>query len=72
MTIYHNLMKLNKVCKCRFGEEDIFKCANTRLGWYRRSGMNIVNFIISPKVLAIGKGDRSGLVNPLEYYLKSL
>lgn len=72
MTIYRNLMKLNKACKCGFSEEDIFKCANTRLGWYRRSGMNVVNFIISPKVLAIQKGERPGLVNPLEYYLKSL
>lgn len=71
-TIYRNLMKLNIACKCRFSEEDIYKCANTRLGWYRRSGMNIVNFILSPKVLAIKKGDRPGLIHPLNYYLKSL
>lgn len=71
-TIYRNLMKLNIVSKCKFSEEDIYKCANTRLGWYKRSGMNIVNFILSPKVLGIKKGDRPGLVNPLEYYLKSL
>ena len=72
MTIYRNRMKLNKACKCGFSEEDIFKCANTRLGWYRRSGMNVVNFVISSKILAIQKGERPGLVNPLEYYLKSL
>ena len=71
-TIYRNLMKLNIACKCRFSEEDIYKCANARLGWYRRSGMNVVNFILSPKVLGIKKGERPGLVNPLEYYLKSL
>ncbi|MCH1939148.1 group II intron reverse transcriptase/maturase [Holdemania massiliensis] len=71
-TIYRNLMKLNIVSKCKFSEEDIYKCANTRLGWYKRSGMNIVNFTLSPKVLGIKKGDRPGLVNPLEYYLKSL
>lgn len=71
-TIYRNLMKLNKACKCNFDEETIYKCANTRLGWYRRSGQNVVNFIISPKILAIQKGERPGLVNPLEYYLKSL
>ena len=71
-TIYRNLMKLNIGCKCNFSEEDIFICANTRLGWYRRSGYVIVNYILSPKVLAIQKGDRPGLVNPLEYYLKSL
>ena len=64
-------MKLNKACKCRFSEDDIYKCANTRLGWYRRSGMNIVNFIISLKVLSIKKGDRPGLVYHLDYYLKS-
>lgn len=71
-TIYRNLMKLNIACKCRFSEEDIYKCANTRLGWYRRSAMNVVNFTLSPRVLAIKKGDRPGLVNPLDYYLKSL
>ena len=72
MTIYRNLMKLNNTYKCRFSHEDMFKCANTRLGWYRRSAMDIVNFTLSPKVLGIRKGDRPGLVNPLEYYLKSL
>lgn len=66
-TIYRNLMKLNRVSQCKFSEEDIYKCANTRLGWYKRSGMNIVNFILSSKVLGIKKGDRPGLVNPLEY-----
>ncbi|NDO42148.1 hypothetical protein CWE04_03665 [Thomasclavelia cocleata] len=65
-------MRLNKACRCRFSEEEIYKCANTRLGWYRRSGMDVVNFILSPKVLSIGKGDRPGLVHPLNYYLKSL
>lgn len=72
VTIYRNLMGLNRKYKCKFGHEDIFKCANTRLGWYRRSGMDVVNFILSPKVLAKRKEDRPGLVNPLEYYLKSL
>jgi group II intron reverse transcriptase/maturase len=72
MTIYRNLMMLNIKCKCRFQQEDIFKCANTRLGWYRRSRLNVVNFILSPKPLGIKKGDRPGLVHPLNYYLKSL
>lgn len=71
-TVYRNLMKLNKACRCGFSEEDIYKCANTRLGWYRRSAMNIVNFALSPKILGIKKGDRPGLVHPLDYYLKSL
>ena len=69
MTIYNNLMKLNKACRCNFTHEDIFKCANSRLGWYRRSTGNIVNFRLSPIVLGIEKGDRLGLVNPLIYYL---
>lgn len=65
-------MKLNKACKCKFSDEEIYKCANTRHRWYRRSGMDVVNFVISPRVLATRKGDRPGLVNPPEYYLKSL
>lgn len=65
-------MKLNTVYRSHFSKEDIYKCANTRLGWYRRSAMNVVNFILSPKALAIKNGERPGLVNPLEYYLKSL
>ena len=58
--IYRNLMKLNIGCKCNFSEETIFLCANTRLGWYRRSGSGVVNYIYSLKVLAIQKGDRPG------------
>ena len=72
MTIYKNLMKVNLRFKCRFSHEDIFKCANTRLGWYKRSAMDVVNFLLSPKVLSIKKGERPSLVNPLNYYLKSL
>lgn len=61
-TIYKNLMKLNIACRCKFTHDDIFKCANSRLGWYRRSTGNIVNFLLSPTVLGIKKGDRPGLV----------
>lgn len=71
-TIYKNLMKLNIACRCKFTLDDIFKCANSRLGWYRRSSGNIVNFLLSPTVLGIKKGDRPGLVNPLIYYLEIL
>lgn len=71
-TIYKNLMKLNIACRCKFTHDDIFKCANSRLGWYRRSTGNIVNFLLSPTVLGIKKGDRPGLVNPLIYYLEIL
>ena len=72
MTIFNNLVKLNRACRCNFTHEDIFKCANSRLGWYRRSAGNIVNFLLSPTVLGIKKGDRPGLVNPLIYYLEIL
>lgn len=68
--IYINLQKINKRFKCNFTEEDIYKVANSRLGLYRQCGMNVINFIISPKVLAIRKANRPGLVNPLEYYLR--
>ena len=74
LTIYKNLQKINKAYKCNFNEENIFKVANSRLGWYRRCGRNIINYILSPKVLAQAnkKKGRPGLVNPLDYYLSSL
>ena len=68
--IYINLQRINKRFKCNFTDEDIFKVANSRLGLYRQCGMNVINFIISPTVLAIRKANRPGLVNPLEYYLR--
>ncbi len=68
--IYKNLQRINKRFKCKFTDEDIYKVANTRLGLYRQCGMIIVNFLLSPKVLAIQKAERPGLVNPLEYYLR--
>lgn len=71
-TIYTNLQKLNRALRAGFSEEDIYKVANTRLGLYRQCGMDVVNYLISPKVLAIKKAERPGLVNPLGYYLSSL
>ena len=68
--IYINLQRVNKRFKCNFNEEDIYKGANSRLGLYRQCGMNVINFILSPTVLAIRKANRPGLVNPLEYYLR--
>lgn len=67
-----NLQRINKIFKCNFEDEDIYKVANSRLGWYKRSGMDVVNYILSPKVLALAnkKKGRPGLVNPLEYYLR--
>ena len=69
-TIYKNLTKLNNMFKCKFSDEDIYACANTRLGLYRQCGMKTINFLLSPKVLAIQKANQPGLVNPLEYYLR--
>lgn len=39
-TIYRNLCYLNQKNKNGFDHEAIYKVANSRLGWYRRSGMN--------------------------------
>ena len=47
----------------------IFKVANSKLGWYRKSGMNVVNFIISKDLLENRIKDGAGLLNPLSYYL---
>ena len=38
-------MKINLKNNNGFDEEEIFKVANSRLGWYKRAGMNIINFI---------------------------
>ena len=56
LRIYKNLEIINKKYKCNFSGEEIFKVACSRFGWYRRCGLDIVNFILSPKVLAIRKG----------------
>lgn len=66
--IYINLMRINKALRCNISDEGIYKVANTRLGWYRRSTGNVVNYLLSPKVLGIKKADRPGLVDPLKYY----
>ena len=67
--IYTNLMRINKVCRCGFSDEDIHKTANTRLGLYKRCTGNVINYLLSPKVLGIKKAERPGLIDPLEYYL---
>lgn len=55
--------------KCKFRDEDIHKTANTRLGLYKRSAGNVINYLLSPKVFGIKKAERPGLIDPLEYYL---
>ena len=70
-TVYKNLMKLNVALGCNMTDEDIYKVANSRLGLYRRCGMNVVNYLLGPKVLSLPnkKENRPGLVDPLAYYL---
>ena len=67
--IYKNLQKLNHIAKCGFSDEEIYKVANSRLGWYRRSAGYVVNYALSPKILAVKTKSRPGLVDPLAYYL---
>ena len=50
-----NLQRLNAMFHCNFTDEDTYKVANSRLGWYRRSGMDVVNYALSPKVAVYGK-----------------
>ncbi|MCU0081576.1 group II intron maturase-specific domain-containing protein [Extibacter muris] len=68
-TINRNLCYLNRKNRNGIGHEEIFKVVNSRLGWYRRSGMNVVNFIISKELLENRIKDGAGLLNPLSGYL---
>lgn len=56
--IYTNLQRLNKAFKCNFDDESIYKVANSRLGWHKRSGMDVVNYLLNPKVLEIANKKR--------------
>ena len=69
LRIYKNLMYMNKKQRCGFSHEDIFKVANSRKGLYARANGDVVNFILSPKILATKSGDRPGLCHPLEFFL---
>ena len=67
--IYLNLQKLNRIVGCNFTDEEIYKVANSRLGWYRRCGIYVVNYALNPEMLGRKTKDRPGLVDPLAYYL---
>lgn len=69
-TIYRNLQKMNRIVGCNFTDEEIFKVANSRLGWYRRCGMYVVNYALNPEILSRKTKDRPGLIDPLMYYLR--
>ena len=68
-TIYRNLNYLNWKYKTGCNQEKIFKVANSRRGWYRRCGMNVVNYIVSKDLLENRIKDGANLLNPLSYYL---
>lgn len=68
--IESNLKKLNAILPYHFTDEQIYSVANSRLGWYRQAVGRVSNFLLNAEILAIRKGDRPGLVNPLEYYLR--
>ena len=67
--IYRSLQLLNRKLPYHFTDDQIHSVASSRLGWYKRATGNIVSFLLNADILAIRKGDRPGLVNPLRYYL---
>lgn len=71
-TICKNLSYINRKYKNGFDHESIFKVANSRLGLYKQCSMDVVNFILNPKLLETLIKDRPALVNPLNYYLSNV
>ena len=67
-TIYEKLIKLRRITGSNISNEEIRQTANSRLGLYRTAGWRTFNFLLSPKVLGMKKGDRPGLVDPLALY----
>ncbi len=58
-----------------FSEEEIYKVANSRKGLYAQCNGDVINYILSPKVLGTKlkrKGKETvypGLIDPLAHYL---
>lgn len=71
-TIFKNLLYINRKYRNGFDNESIYKVANSRLGWYKKCSMNVVNFILNPMLLETKIKDRAGLLNPLNYYLRNV
>ena len=65
-------MYLNRKYGNGFNEESIYKVANSRQGWYRRCGKNVVNYILRPTLLETKVKDGANLLNPLHYYLRNV
>jgi group II intron reverse transcriptase/maturase len=77
-TIMKNLRWYCNAFGYNVSDEDLFKVANSRKGLYAQCNGDVINYILSPKVLGmkitIGKGKNMrtvypGLVDPLAYYL---
>ena len=77
-TIIKNLRWYCTMFRFNFTDEELYKVANTRKGLFAQCNGDVINYILSPKVLGTklikGKGRNArtvypGLVNPLAYYL---
>lgn len=70
-TVYANLMKLHRYLHSDIPPERVLGVANARQGMYRKAKLPIVNYLLTPAVLALPnkKENRPGLVDPLAYYL---
>ena len=70
-TVYANLMKLHRYLHSDIPPERVLGVANARQGMYRKAKLPIVNYLLTPTVLALPnkKENRPGLVDPLAYYL---
>lgn len=77
-TIQKNLRWYCTVFHFNFTDEDLYKVANSHKGLYAQCNGDVINYILSPKVLGteltIGKGKNAkrvfpALVDPLAYYL---
>ena len=72
-TIYRNLSYLNWKHKNGFSHEEIFKVANSRLGWYKRSGMNEYDHIgVRPYEIIIKKSEQMLKGVKRKYNMKKL
>ena len=66
---------MKRIIKSNLDDTSIYQAAMTRLGWYRQCGLSVFNILLSPKVLAMPKENRTdkrksrpGLVDPYALY----
>ena len=77
-TIIKNLRWYCTVFGFQFDDEALYKVANSRKGLYSQCSGDVINYILSPKVLGMKlkcKGKVTvypGLVDPLAYYLNKI